>query len=310
MSAVFAALIPIFLLIVMGLMLRRWLIAQDAHWVGLEQLLYYVMFPALLIGTMARADLTTVPVLAVGGTMFGAVVLIAALCFALKPALTRWLGADGPAFTSLFQGATRWQTFVALPLAGNLYGDLGLALASVAMVAMTPILNVLCVSVLVRYASNNTTDWRSVLLAIVRNPLIWACAVGALLNPVATAIPEPVNTVIEALGRSSLAIGLLVTGAGLHLEGMFRPSLAASVAVFLKLVLMPVIAVALALWFGVAGSDLAIVTACAAVPASSSAYVLARQMGGDAPLLAQIITLQTILAAITMPIAIALAAMC
>jgi malonate transporter len=50
------------------------------------------------------------------------------------------------------------------------------------------------------------------------------------------------------------------------------------------------------------------VTACAAVPASSSAYVLARQMGGDAPLLAQIITLQTILAALTMPIAIALVA--
>ena len=89
---------------------------------------------------------------------------------------------------------------------------------------------------------------------------------------------------------------------------MFRPSLAASVAVFLKLVLMPVIAVALALWFGLSGSNLAIVAACAAVPASSSAYVLARQMGGDAPLLAQIITLQTILAAVTMPIAIALVA--
>ena len=47
---------------------------------------------------------------------------------------------------------------------------------------------------------------------------------------------------------------------------------------------------------------------CSAVPTSASAYVLARQMGGDAPLLAQIITLQTILAAITMPVAIALAA--
>jgi len=61
--------------------------------------------------------------------------------------------------------------------------------------------------------------------------------------------------VADALGRSSLAIGLLVTGAGLHLEGMFRPSLAASVAVFLKLILMPVLAVALALWFGLSGSE-------------------------------------------------------
>ena len=90
-------------------------------------------------------------------------------------------------------------------------------------------------------------------------------------------------------------------------KALFRPSLARRVGVFLKLVLMPVIAVALALWFGLSGSNLAIVAACAAVPTSSSAYVLARQMGGDAPLLAQIITLQTILAAITMPIAIALA---
>jgi malonate transporter len=97
-----------------------------------------------------------------------------------------------------------------------------------------------------------------------------------------------------------------VTGAGLHLEGMFRPSLAASVSLFLKLVLMPLIGVTLALWFGLSGPNLAIVVACSAVPTSSSAYVLARQMGGDAPLLAQIITMQTILAAITMPIAIAI----
>jgi malonate transporter and related proteins len=89
---------------------------------------------------------------------------------------------------------------------------------------------------------------------------------------------------------------------------MFRPNLAATVAVFLKLMLMPVLAIALALWFGLSGSNLSIVAACSAVPSSSSAYVLARQMGGDAPLLAQIITLQTILAAITMPIAIALVA--
>ena len=71
---------------------------------------------------------------------------------------------------------------------------------------------------------------------------------------------------------------------------------------------MPVIGVALALRFGIPSSNLVVVTICSAVPTASSAYVLARQMGGDAPLLAQIITLQTILAAVTMPIAIALVA--
>ncbi|HKS65531.1 MAG TPA: AEC family transporter [Xanthobacteraceae bacterium] len=305
MSAVFAALIPIFLLIVMGFALRRWLIAQDTHWVGLEQLLYYVMFPALLIGTMARADLTTVPVLAVGGTMLASVLLMTALCFALKPALTRFLRADGPAFSSLFQGATRWQTFVALPLAGNLFGDLGLAIASVAIIAMTPVLNILCVSVLVRYASSTAADWRVVLGAIVRNPLIWSCVVGAALNPVNAFVPPPVHVVIDALGRSSLALGLLIVGAGLRIDDMtrFRPLTLPTCA--LKLVLMPAIAIGIALALGLSGANLAVIACCTAVPAASNSYVLARQLGGDAPLMAQIITVETMLAAITMPVAIA-----
>ena len=305
MSAVFAALVPIFLLIVMGFLLRRWLISQDAHWVGLEQLLYYVMFPALLIGTMARADLTKVPVLAVGGAMLAAVALMAALCLALKPVLTRFLGADGPAFTSLFQGATRWQTFVALPLAGNLYGDLGLALASVAIMAMTPMLNVLCVSVLVRYASSNKTDWRSVLLAIVRNPMIWSCVVGAALNPVNAFIPQPIHAVIDALSRSSLALGLLIVGAGLRIEEMTRLKPLTLPTCALKLVVMPAIAIGIALAFGLTGANLAVIACCTAVPAASNSYILARQLGGDAPLMAQIITVETMLAAATLPLAIA-----
>ena len=163
MLAVVAALVPVFLLIVTGFALRRWLIQNDAHWIGLERILYYVMFPALLVDSLSRADLSKVPVLAVGGALLAAVFLMTALCLALRPLLARRFGASGPAFTSLFQGSTRWQTFVALAVAGNLYGDPGLALASVAMVAMIPVLNALAVWVLARYATPTRPDWRSIL---------------------------------------------------------------------------------------------------------------------------------------------------
>ena len=143
---------------------------------------------------------------------------------------------------------------------------------------------------------------------MARNPLIWACAIGLVINVAHLPLPRVWHEVAGALGRSSLAIGLLVTGAGLHLEGLFRPNAAAALGVLLKLIVMPAVAVALALWFGLSGSNLAVVACCSAVPTSPSSYVLARQMGGDAPLLAQIITLQTIFAALTMPIAIALVA--
>lgn len=223
------------------------------------------------------------------------------------PALTR-LGIDGPAFTSIFQGATRWQTFVGLSVAANMFGDVGLALASVAMVAIIPLVNVLSVVVLAHYAAPEKQSARAVVMTVVRNPLIWACVIGLAVNLTHMPLPKLWHEVADALSRSSLAIGLLVTGAGLHLEGLLRPSLGAATGVVFKLALMPALALGLGAWFGLSGDSLAIVAICAAVPTSPSAYVLARQMGGDAPLLAQIITLQTIFAAITMPVAIALAA--
>ena len=307
MAIVIAALLPVFLLIVLGFVLKRSLMRLETQWHGLERLTYYVLFPALLIQTLVKADLSSVPVAGVGGALLLSALVMSLLCLGLRPLLSR-LAVDGPAFTSIFQGATRWQTYVALAVSGNLYGEIGLALASVAMVAIIPLVNVFSVAVLAHYASPEKQSVRAIAMTVVRNPLIWACAIGLAINVAQVPLPRISHEVADALGRSSLGIGLLVTGAGLHLEGMFRPSLAASVAVFLKLIGMPVLAIALALWFGLSGSNLSIVAACSAVPASSSAYVLARQMGGDAPLLAQIITLQTILAAITMPVAIALAA--
>jgi malonate transporter len=307
MAIVLGALAPVFLLIVLGFALKKGLMRLDTQWHGLERLTYYVLFPALLIETLVKADLSKVPVAGVGGALLLSSLLMSLLCLGLRPLLSRF-AVDGPAFTSIFQGAIRWQTFVALAVSANLYGDTGLALASVAMVAIIPLVNVFSVAVLAHYASPERQSVRAIAMTVVRNPLIWACAIGLAINVVQLPLPRIWHEVADALGRSSLGIGLLVTGAGLHLEGMFRPSLAAGVAVILKLILMPVLAVALALGFGIAGPNLVIVLVCAAVPASSSAYVLARQMGGDAPLLAQIITLQTILAAITMPIAIALVA--
>jgi predicted permease len=307
MAVVIAALLPVFLLIVLGFILKRTLIRPETQWHGLERLTYYVLLPVFLIQTLVKADLSTVPVGGVGGALLLSALAVSLVCLALRPLLARG-GVDGPAFTSIFQGATRWQTYVALAVSGSLFGNLGLALASVAMIAIVPLANVLCVTVLAQYASAEKRSAGSIVVTVVSNPLIWACIVGMIINVAHIPLPRLWHEVADALGRSSLAIGLLVTGAGLQLEGLFRPSLAASVAVVLKLVLLPAIAVALAVQFGITGSNLAVVTVCSAVPTASSAYVLARQMGGDAPLLAQIITLQTILAAVTMPIAIALAA--
>lgn len=308
MLPIVAAIVPTFLLIVAGFVLRRILVKEEAHWLGTEQLVYYVLFPALLFRTLSRAKLADVPLFGVGGALLIAVLLMAALCLALRPVLMRRLNLSGPSFTSVFQCACRWQTYVALAVAGSLYGDIGLTLASVAMVAMIPVLNIMAVWVLAHYASPTRLSWPRILLTIAQNPFIWACVIGLIANLTGLVLPKWLDDFIDALGRSSLALGLLVVGAGLQLKGVLRPEAPAILACALKLLVMPAMAISLGLAFGLSGTNLAIVACCSSVPTASSAYVLARQMGGNAPLVAEILTLQTVIAVITMPIVIALVA--
>jgi malonate transporter and related proteins len=253
MSIVVVALVPVFLLIAAGVLVRRFLVTEEDHWIGIARLVYFLLFPALLIDTLAQADLSKVPVARVGGALLIAVLLMGAFCLALRPLLTRWLCLDGPAYTSVFQGATRWQTFAALALA--------------------------------------------------RNPLIWSCIVGILLNVGHVPIPKPVLAFADALGRASLALGLLLVGAGLKIRGLIR-SAATFVASVLKLAIMPALAIGIGLLLGAHDANLAVVACCASVPTASSAYVLARQMSGDTTLMAEILTVETVLAMVTMPIAI------
>ncbi len=307
MSAVFASLFPVFLLILTGAILRRFVIREATHWIGVEGLVYYLLFPALLIETLARADLGDVPVAAVGGALAAAIVLMLAICLLLRPALAADGRMDGPAFTSMVQGATRWNTTVALAVVASLYGDAGLATASVASVTMIPLLNVMNVWVLAHYAAPQRPGWGHVLLAIARNPFIWGCVVGYVLNVAAVPIPGPLAVVAAGLGQAALPMGVLMVGAGLRLADLVRLRPVTVAATLLKLVVMPALALTLAMLAGLNGTTLAVVACCAAVPSASNAYVLARQMGGDAPLMAEILTVQTVLAMGTMPVAIALA---
>lgn len=302
MLTIVAALLPVFLLMMLGLVLNRSLLPEPAFWSGLEALVYFVLFPALLVDTLARAKLGSVPIAGVGGALLIAVLLMSGLCLAMRPMLAKRFAVDGPAFSSLFQAATRWQTFVALSVTGNLYGEIGITLASVAMAAMIPLLNVFAVGVIATYAAPQRLSGTRVLLAIARNPIIWGCAIGLAFNLVGVELPPWLHEFMDSLGRCSLAIGLLVIGAGLQFETLKRPHAVAWLAVGLKLVMMPLVALALAVAFGMTGPALAVVAICSAVPSASNGYILARQMGGDAPLLAQILVMQTIFAILTMPL--------
>ncbi len=302
MSSILAALVPVFLVILLGVVLRRLLLTKAEHWIALEQLTYFVLFPALLLVSAVKADLRGVSVLAVVGAMLGAIIIMSAVLLLTRPVLSGGLRLSGPAFTSLFQGVTRWNTYVALAVAGGLYGAAGVTVAAVALVAMIPAVNVICVIVLARYAGAHHATPRFIGIQLLRNPFIWSCAAGALLNGFAVPVPAMVVEFGDILGRASLALGLLVVGGGLALDRLKEVKPVVFLALVLKLAVKPAVAVGLGLAFGLRGTELAVLAIVCGVPSAPNGYVLARQMGGDAPLLAEMLTVQIITAAVSLPL--------
>jgi malonate transporter and related proteins len=303
MLTTFGALAPVFLLIALGRVLRARGFPGEAFWPAAERLVYHVLFPALLFLTSATSELAGFRVLPLAAALIGAILAVSALTLALRP----WLGLDDAGFTSVFQGAIRINTYVGLGTAGTLYGEAGLAVLGIVIFVVVTTINLLSVIALSRYGRCRA-DRRQVLGSVARNPLILACLSGFALNAAGVDLAGIPGDTLRVLGQASLTLGLLCVGASLELAHLGQRWPAALTTCALKLVLLPAATGLACRLLGVEGLTASVAVLFTAGPISASSYVLARQLGGDAPLIAGLITLTTIAAAVTMPLALALLA--
>lgn len=299
MIATFEALLPVFLVIALGWLLRTRGVVPETMWRGVELIGYWVFFPALLTDTLVRANLTALPVGAISITMLGAFCSMAITLLAGRRIIQQRLAIGGPAYSSIYQGAVRWNGFIALPILAKLYGDDGVALVAVIIGILIPLSNVLAVYVVTRNAASGTVSLRQTAAIALRNPFIWSTLLGAAINLLQIPIYQPAMTTLNSLGAAAIAVGLLTIGAGLSTDEALRPSPSAWVSSGLKLLGMPLLVLGWSFVTGVSGTAFVACMTCASVPTAMSAYVMAKAMGGDAPLMAVIVTLQTVLSFIT-----------
>jgi malonate transporter and related proteins len=302
MPPVLEGLIPVFLVIVLGWATRVSGLITPIQWDGFERVTYYVLIPALVMTTLVMADLRAFSVLTVGMALLAPTLLVAALLLLARPALERISGINGPAFTSVFQGAVRWNSFVAVALAAALYGKDGVALTAIAFAFLIPSVNLMSAYVLAAHGSSGRPlTVISLAIGLAKNPFIWSTLSGIILNITGLPVPSSIAAFGDVLGRASLAAGLLLVGSGLDLANLRKPGAGLWISTALKLVAMPLLTGLVGLAVGLTGAQLAVPMICAAVPTAAAAYIMARQNGGDAPLMASIVTAQTIAAAVTMP---------
>jgi malonate transporter and related proteins len=299
------SLIPVFSLIALGVILRRFKLLSGEGWAALERLTYFVLFPPLMFMSIVEGSFAGEEALRLGGALAATVLIMAGLMLLGRPGLAK----DGAQFSSVFQAGIRWNGYVALGLISGLHGEGGVALAAVGFAVLVPINNVMSVLVLSRYAGAAPAPFWRVVRSVLTNPLIISTLLAILLVRLGVRVSEPVSNTLNLLGDATVSLGLICVGAALDFSSMRSAKWPLAAGAALRLVIMPLVAIALCIALGVRGMSFDIAVICVAAPVATSAYILARQLGGDATLMANIITLTTLLSLITIPATIFLAQM-
>lgn len=268
-----------------------------AAWVTIEKLVYFVLFPCLLFFSVVSSnfDLNTVGAFALGGpaVIFTAFVL-------------GWLGLlfsnmGRVDFASGLQTAYRFNSYIGLALASRLGGQSAVANIAILLALGVPLCNVLAVGTMSKGGR------LSAFVDILKNPLIIGTCLGIAAKLMGVQVPEPVMLTLERLAQAAVSLGLLAVGAGLVFSGLKGNWPVSVWWLFVKLLVSPLVAVLYAHFSGLGQEQTMVLLVFSAIPSASSAYILAARMGGNAPLVACLISMSTVGAAITLPLVFGLA---
>jgi predicted permease len=289
-------LFPDFTLILLGFLLVRHTDWGRSFWSGLEKMVYYVLFPALLFYATSRSPID----FAATGKLLQVALTSVFISIALG-----WLALPlfrpGPMiFESGVQTAFRFNSYIGLAVASRLGGDQGTSMMALIIGFAVPICNAAAVHALVHKSGG-------LLRELAKNPLLVATVCGVLFNLAGVQTPEIVGAVLSRMSQAAITLGLIAVGAGLRLSGLDESKGIAAYFVTVKLLALPAIGFGLGTWMALPPLQLQILVTFCALPTASSAYVLATRMGGNGPFVAFLVTAGTLLSALTLPLWLALA---
>ena len=287
-------LFPDFAIIALGYVLRRtWL--QASAWETIEKLVYYVLFPCLLFYSVVKSpvDLHDIGLFALGG----GVVIAGAFLAGAIPWL--WSRMGRVEFASGLQIAYRFNSYIALALVSRVAGQEGVANMAMLLAVGVPLCNILAVATMSQ--GSGVQAFKDML----KNPLILGTVLGSAAKWFGLPIPQALMLTLDRLAQAAVSLGLLAVGAGLMFSGLRGNWVVSVWWLAVRLLGAPVLAVLYAKAAGLPAMQTTVLLVFSAIPSASSAYILATRMGGNAALVACLISLSTVGAAFTLPLVFA-----
>lgn len=288
--SVLLVVLPDFLLIALGWVLFHKFRFPVEFFRGAEQLVYFILFPALLFHSITQTPLS----LSETYTLLQATVAILGFGVAMAWLALPILRPDPVAHASLAQCGFRFNTYIGLSLASSLAGSAGVTIMAVLVGFAVPLANMAAVHALARQNGGK------VFKEIARNPFVIATVLALVCNILAVPIPKPVDITLERLGACAIAIGLMCVGATLSLKGGRGSVTLMTWIIALRLVASPIAAIVIGWYLGLPHIERQMLLLFSALPTASSAHVLAARMGGNGPLVAVTMSVGTLLSAITL----------
>lgn len=284
--------LPDFLLVALGWALRHRLGFSREFFAGCERLVYFVLFPALLFQSILSTPITAGNAVLLLQATAAVIVIGLALSWLAAPLLR----PDPVALASAAQCGYRFNTYISLALAASLGGPAGQTVMALIIGFAVPMTNVAAVYGLARHSGN------SLLRELARNPLVLSTLTGLACNLAGFTLPGPVDTLLARLGAAAIALGIICVGAGLAWEGGRGHGRLISWMLVVKLLLLPAAGLGVAQVLGLPALEARMLLIFSAVPTASAAYVLAMRMGGDGRMVALLISLGTLLSAVSIPV--------
>ncbi len=292
----FNAIVPTFLMIAVGMFVKRIGILQDDSLPQINNLVFRVLLPQMLFMNIYTSDIRSAFSPSLLLTTFGIIMAMYGLTFFFVVMTQRDNARRGAMIQAIFRSNF---VILGLPVVSSIYGNGELGTASLVITMVVPVFNILAVVTLEIFRGGKP-DAKKIALGIVKNPLIIAAMSALLLLFLGVKLPTFMTSVLSGLGAAATPIALLVLGAGFHFSSIGKNSKAIIICTVGRLIAIPAFCLSVAILFGIRGVDLAVLLAVFASPTAVTSYTMAQQMGSDAKLAGEAVVVSSALACITM----------
>lgn len=294
----FEAVMPIFILMLIGYFIKKIKLADKKSLDVINKLIFKIFLPVLLFYNIYSTPVSDIfDVKLVVFTVVGVIFVFILGYFAVM-----FLSKDNAKRGVMLQGFFRANfAIIGIPLVSYICTDKTSGLASLMVAIVIPMFNILAVIALERFRNgNNKLDLLKLLKGVITNPLIIGCVIGIIFFTLDIKLPAIIEKSVKDVGSIATPLSIIVLGSVFEfsdIKGYFRENV---IVVVTRLIIVPLIIIPVAVWFGFSGEALACLLAVFASPIAVSSFAMAQQMDGDQALAVQVIVMSSAFCLVTL----------